>query len=327
MILLLGVILLAAPGDDFKSELDFGNLTNEEIKQVADKDVDVICKVLIREILREADKRKIEPEVRTYLEMSFYCWEKECKSNTELWKNGLGLDEDSGGTRSRRGRGERGYNPYESRSADDIVKGAAAERLQTLINERYFASFSEAKFGQMITVGKVFQVIDNQSYLAEVANLGDDNTQLILISQVDTSQIADGDALPLSYFVERLWELDGTYRYVTLIGATKTVRKVKPFPLNMKIVLEEIDLFMFGKHLRAMEANCRNQHRDVVMKSRQNSEYNRVWKDKTGQFSITATFSGLIGDQVKLLKENGEEIKVPLSKLSDEDKQWINELK
>lgn len=327
MLLLFGVILLAAPGDDFKSELDFGSLTNDEIKQVAEKDVDAICKVLIREILREADKRKIEPELRTYLEMSFYCWEKECKANTELWKNGLGLNEGSEGTRSRRGRGGRGYDPYGSPSTDDIAKSAAAERLQTLINERYFASFSEAKFGQMITIGKVFQVIDNQSYLAEVANLGDDETQLILISQVDTSQIADGDPLPLSYFVERLWELDGTYRYATLVGATKTVRKVKPYPLDMKKVLEEIDLFMFGKHLRAIESSCRNQHRDVVMKSRQDSEYNREWKDTTGRFSIVATFAGLVGDQVKLMKEGGEEIKVPLSKLSDKDKKWIEELK
>lgn len=51
----------------------------------------------------------------------------------------------------------------------------------------------------------------------------------------------------------------------------------------------------------------------------------RVWKDVSGQFSITATFRGVIAGNVQLEKEDGIKVSVPIEHLSEECKKWIDE--
>jgi hypothetical protein len=53
----------------------------------------------------------------------------------------------------------------------------------------------------------------------------------------------------------------------------------------------------------------------------------RVWKDATGRFSIEAVFSSLIGGDVKLRLTDGQVITVPLEKLSEADREYIDELR
>jgi hypothetical protein len=51
----------------------------------------------------------------------------------------------------------------------------------------------------------------------------------------------------------------------------------------------------------------------------------RIWSDSTGRYKIRAKFGGAIFGKVKLIKEDGSTVQLPLEKLSDEDQDWINE--
>jgi len=51
----------------------------------------------------------------------------------------------------------------------------------------------------------------------------------------------------------------------------------------------------------------------------------RVFSDATGQFKIQATFISADENTVILLKQNGDEIKIPIGKLSADDRKWIAE--
>jgi hypothetical protein len=49
----------------------------------------------------------------------------------------------------------------------------------------------------------------------------------------------------------------------------------------------------------------------------------RSWTSRDGKFSTTAEFKSMGAGKVKLIKQDGAEIEVPLDKLSDEDERWI----
>ena len=49
----------------------------------------------------------------------------------------------------------------------------------------------------------------------------------------------------------------------------------------------------------------------------------RTWTDVTGQFRIKATLVQKVGNIVRLKKESGEVIAIPLNKLSEQDRRLI----
>ena len=52
--------------------------------------------------------------------------------------------------------------------------------------------------------------------------------------------------------------------------------------------------------------------------------WGREWKDTTGKFSVEADFAGMEGDSiVKLEKENGEIVNVPLLRLNTKDRKYV----
>ena len=51
----------------------------------------------------------------------------------------------------------------------------------------------------------------------------------------------------------------------------------------------------------------------------------RKWSDKTGVYSCEATFGGVAGTTVTLHRVDGVTIKLPLDRLSDSDREWIEE--
>jgi len=53
----------------------------------------------------------------------------------------------------------------------------------------------------------------------------------------------------------------------------------------------------------------------------------RTWTDSSGEHKIEAKYGGLIAGKVKLVKQDGTAIMVPLEKLSDEDQAWIKNRK
>ncbi len=50
----------------------------------------------------------------------------------------------------------------------------------------------------------------------------------------------------------------------------------------------------------------------------------RTWTSANGQFTITAKFIKAFGGNVTLEKDGGEQITLPLDKLSDADRDWLN---
>jgi peroxiredoxin len=53
----------------------------------------------------------------------------------------------------------------------------------------------------------------------------------------------------------------------------------------------------------------------------------RTWSDTSGSFHTTAKFRGVVAGKVRLEREDGTVISVPLDKLSDEDQQYIRDRK
>lgn len=51
----------------------------------------------------------------------------------------------------------------------------------------------------------------------------------------------------------------------------------------------------------------------------------RIWTDNTGKYHIKAAFMEVTGDKVRIRRENGRIITMPLERLSDKDKEWIRE--
>ncbi len=49
----------------------------------------------------------------------------------------------------------------------------------------------------------------------------------------------------------------------------------------------------------------------------------RTWSDRTGQFTIHAKYVGEAGDKVRLLRQDGKELAVPLNQLSEADQRYV----
>jgi hypothetical protein len=52
-------------------------------------------------------------------------------------------------------------------------------------------------------------------------------------------------------------------------------------------------------------------------------DYARTWSSSNGKFSVVAAMKGVSNDEVLLIKEDMEEIQVPLASLSQEDVNYI----
>lgn len=51
----------------------------------------------------------------------------------------------------------------------------------------------------------------------------------------------------------------------------------------------------------------------------------RTWTDATGDYSVEAEFAGMAFGKVKLRRESGQVIEIPMERLSEECQQWIRE--
>lgn len=49
----------------------------------------------------------------------------------------------------------------------------------------------------------------------------------------------------------------------------------------------------------------------------------RIWHDSSGEFHTEAQFVSMTAGVVTLLKTDGTTVKVPLERLSEEDRKWI----
>lgn len=52
----------------------------------------------------------------------------------------------------------------------------------------------------------------------------------------------------------------------------------------------------------------------------------RTWVDNTGDYQVEARLVVITADSVRLLKENGRTTTVPMSRLSDEDRDYVEQM-
>ena len=103
------------------------------------------------------------------------------------------------------------------------------------------------------------------------------------------------------------------YRAEQLYGADRSERGRK--------ALERIVAKYKGKPVARMAANVLIG-REIEAASGAARDY-RTWSDRTGKFSIKATFRSAVGGRVSLLRPDGKVIEVPLEKLSEADQQFV----
>lgn len=53
----------------------------------------------------------------------------------------------------------------------------------------------------------------------------------------------------------------------------------------------------------------------------------KTWTDDSGTFTFQAKYAGMDGENVRLIREDGKEIKVPLTRLGEADRQYVEELR
>ena len=117
--------------------------------------------------------------------------------------------------------------------------------------------------------------------------------------------------LPKSTFtsrVARIEPIDGGYRVVT-------VEYGKEYPQKWKITGDEFSITDPG----GLRALLGSPYRKALNPS-------RIWKDNTGKFSIKGEFTAYRNGKVLIRKEDGEEIEVPVGRLSDTDKDLLKKL-
>lgn len=52
----------------------------------------------------------------------------------------------------------------------------------------------------------------------------------------------------------------------------------------------------------------------------------RSWTDENGELSIEARFYSLTGDQVKIVTDDDRQIEVPITRLSEADKEYLRSI-
>lgn len=52
----------------------------------------------------------------------------------------------------------------------------------------------------------------------------------------------------------------------------------------------------------------------------------KTWTDDSGTFTVQAKYAGIDGENVRLVRENGKEIKVPLARLAKADQQYVEKI-
>jgi uncharacterized protein with WD repeat len=115
------------------------------------------------------------------------------------------------------------------------------------------------------------------------------------------------------------YEVTGTMQYTTALGATKTVFVLRPTQ-KLKIAKQEAA----KKRAAAREEKRLAEEKAAqAEKDRRRKEYTRTWTDASGERKVTAEFLYRVDDKVKLKKEDGTRVLVPLDKLSEADRQWV----
>lgn len=149
-------------------------------------------------------------------------------------------------------------------------------------------------FGEIQNTIVVFQITSDSRFIGKAGG------SLFIFDGFDTSKFADGESLGLKQPIK----ITETEKYTTVTGAPKTVYKIVPLSADEQAAVTE----------------CATKKRDPFK-----GETFRTWTDSTKKFNVNAWFVEREKADVVLKKENGEILKIPLAKLSLQDKTWIRD--
>jgi uncharacterized cupin superfamily protein len=147
--------------------------------------------------------------------------------------------------------------------------------------------------------------------------------KVILLQGVDMSKATDGLEFVLSHPVV----IPETYSYTTVAGTQRTVLVME---VNREKVTEEITKIRAAavarkaSHLAAEKAK---QDAIKAAKKRLEDAKRRSWTSADGKFTVDAKFVSLISGVATLERDDGQQIKVGLDRLSDDDQDFIREQK
>lgn len=149
-------------------------------------------------------------------------------------------------------------------------------------------------FGEIQNTIVVFQITSSSRFIGKAGG------SMFIFEGFDTSKFADGESLGLKQPIKIL----ETETYTTVTGGSKTVYKIVPLSANEQNTIVE----------------CTTKKREAFK-----GESFRTWTDSTKKFSVKAWFIEREKADVVLKKEDGEIVKLPLAKLSLQDKTWIRD--
>lgn len=182
------------------------------------------------------------------------------------------------------------------------------------------------EWGNLPTV-EVFQVVN----ASEVLVKADD--ELFMLTGVRTSGMVDGR----NYSLSDAFEVEGTRRYSTAIGASKQVLSLRIISGRAATaIVNEANQAMLERAVNVARAEAAEQRaakekeaadkvaQEVASQEADTAAKRRTWNSADGKFTVEAEFISSGGGKVKLRRlDNGKELSLDANILSPADLAWI----
>jgi len=134
-----------------------------------------------------------------------------------------------------------------------------------------------------------------------------DHWVLVRCRGIDTRGRVDGTGIEFTSPMK----VTGTDRFATVGGGSRTVFVIEPADFGGYDVPR-----LYAQYIQQRAENRRQRAWQVRWAAEK-----RVWTDRSGKHQVEALYDDYLGDGViRLLKEDGTPIKVPLAKLSEKDR-------
>lgn len=160
----------------------------------------------------------------------------------------------------------------------------------------------------------VFQVVDDDEVLLRIFK-----DTILYFKGVATEGMVDGEYINL----DGAYHSTGTTTYETASGGSKTVRVIEPFDTSEADEIIKETAAKLRSDIAAAKSESSATKEKALAEKR--LSLTREFTDTTGTFKVKAEYTGYASGNVRLKKENGETISVPLAKLSDADRRWVAE--
>jgi len=205
------------------------------------------------------------------------------------------------------------------------LKDIITTKSQGSLRDKKPSDFRVGDWGLLGEGLKAVNRVSDKEYL--VTCLGNEDVCLLLRG-FDISKMTDG----VEFILNQPVAIKKTFTYSTVSGADKTVLVVESNDEEIQKLLakeaerqREVALNVEREANReAIEAE-RAEKRKANEEALLCKERTRTWTDSTSGLTIKAEFLSRISEKVKLKKEDGSLILLPISQLSAVDQDWIHD--